>query len=568
MANAKANGLEHKMPAVVIASGAMGPAHRGHVHLLACARERLERAGYAVLAGWLSLVGDNSPRLQREGAKVLSLDFRILMAELAVAEDDFASVATWEAQQGEVVPDTKALVSELQKTIMATFGEELGTIRVIYVCGSDEPRRGRVLAPEKGEGCVVVPRPTEDMFLEKPHMLSFVAEPYEGRLAALTSETLWGALKNRDTAYVREFMMPGAARLLLEPTDAERLAHGPSLEQLAGDPEGPFPSHKFLSNVGAFQSGEGKIPAVLIASGTMSPVHRGHILMLRQARERLERAGYAVMAAWIAPCNDGSAQREATAKESPCLSAAFRQRVTELAVCEDDFVACSCHEIAKENEVPLRDRLVEVQSYLSSRYEGSLDFTRVRVFYACGGDSADKYRITKGIASQQEIGCVIVPRSEDEIRLENPNLLVYVADAVQEEAAMLYTSTQLRTLIQAGDVTAAAKMMCPAAARFLLVPTAAERKEFQNDFDQLRVAAPQGGAALTQMRERLRASFRAWIGPKNTIRTEDITKLLQILDPSWNNKELAVLAKEITTAGEGRVTCDDFLDWIFSRCPR
>lgn len=45
-------------------------------------------------------------------------------------------------------------------------------------------------------------------------------------------------------------------------------------------------------------------PALLLTTGSMSPIHQGHIAMMFTARERIEQEGFQVVHGWISPSHD------------------------------------------------------------------------------------------------------------------------------------------------------------------------------------------------------------------------------------------------------------------------
>ena len=55
---------------------------------------------------------------------------------------------------------------------------------------------------------------------------------------------------------------------------------------------------------------------VLLTTGAMNPPHQGHAQLLRQAKLRLEAAGYQVWAAWISPSHDGYVGPKAVSKRT------------------------------------------------------------------------------------------------------------------------------------------------------------------------------------------------------------------------------------------------------------
>merc|ERR1719183_2559027 len=99
--------------------------------------------------------------------------------------------------------------------------------------------------------------------------------------------------------------MPESARCVLQPNLRELQAMridfenigliNPALDIIASD--GPWPLAKLLKRLPELKPNE--IPAVVIVSGSMSPVHYGHLEVLKKGRERIERAGYKVLAGFL-----------------------------------------------------------------------------------------------------------------------------------------------------------------------------------------------------------------------------------------------------------------------------
>lgn len=562
--------FEGKVPAVLVATGMMSPCHLGHTQMLWQAKQRLEGAGFVVLAAWLSPSGSpNGPQKPPTASTenpVLSSAFRLRLAELMVLGDDLVSISPWEAGIQGQPPSHVDVMTDLQAALAKEFPSEdwKDNCRVFIVNGSDEANaKKKGLTPKKLHGQVTVPRGEDALSLETPHNLQYLAEPCPGTMAALSSTSLWLAIKGGDTAYVSSMMSEAAAQFILEgPSEAERSALSTDFARFTGGgsaSEGPWPGAKLMQRLPLVP--DDKLLAVVVAGGAMSPAHRGHVLMLWQAKERLEQAGYAVAACWLLPSSEGAALAEAKANGAPELSAAFRQRVAELSVCDDEVVSVASCESSGKGSSPA-EIVSQLQAYLPQRFPCSLKRRHLHVFYAAGTDVAKKLGLYRGLQPESLLGVVVVPRADDEPQLEKPHQMIYVADAISGESAAL-TSTKLRQAIRDGDTVYAAQAMASAAGRFTLAPTSSERLAFEADYKRLGVAPPEA-KQLDWAKERLKASLRAWVGPQGTIHGDDVARLLKMLDPSWNSKEMSALMIGAKVAADGYVVADDFVDWIFS----
>merc|ERR1719291_616001 len=217
----------------------------------------------------------------------------------------------------------------------------------------------------------------------------------------------------------------------------------------------------------------------------MSPTHRGHVLMMWEAKARLERCGYAVVGAWLSPASAAAAGREAQVTGSAQLSWAFRHKIAELSVCDDDFVAVRSGEPHEPGGPATEQVLCDgLQQYLSERFCASFEGQMVRVFFVCGTDAAEKGGLYSGVLPHREGGVVVVPREDEEPRLEVPSQLVYVADPIPGDVCA-FSSSRVRTAIKENNVQAASREMAPAAARYVLAPTDAERVEMSADYEAL-----------------------------------------------------------------------------------
>merc|ERR1719389_974448 len=85
---------------VVLTTESMSPTHRGHVAMLAAARESLQAKGWDVLGGFLSPSHDLyvGPKAARLGTPHASAAHRVAIADLLVEEYPWLAVARWESR--------------------------------------------------------------------------------------------------------------------------------------------------------------------------------------------------------------------------------------------------------------------------------------------------------------------------------------------------------------------------------------------------------------------------------------------------------------------------------------
>eukprot|EP00811_Abedinium_folium_P033655 NODE_6602_length_1656_cov_6.485939.p1 GENE.NODE_6602_length_1656_cov_6.485939~~NODE_6602_length_1656_cov_6.485939.p1 ORF type:complete len:439 (+),score=129.48 NODE_6602_length_1656_cov_6.485939:84-1319(+) len=256
----------------------------------------------------------------------------------------------------------------------------------------------------------------------------------------------------------------------------------------------PWPVVKFKNNL--FEASHAARPpkgyAVVLTTGGMNPLHRGHVQLLHQARWRLEAEGYGIVGMWLSPSHDTYLQRKAQALRTIGLSAPFRLELARRAVMSDQFVAIGNWGASPERsgwpDFPvvakaLQDALGEMKEghVLRANRPGG----EVQVFYACGTDVAQKCNLYKrSIQPKKSIGVVVVPRAGETPRAEMPKDLVFVASPAAGEVAS-YSSTKIRTAIAASDEGYLSNAMSPACAELLLRPSSPARRAFARDFDQL-----------------------------------------------------------------------------------
>ncbi|CAK0904173.1 unnamed protein product, partial [Prorocentrum cordatum] len=135
-----AQSATHASPAVVLLLGQLGPAHLGHVQMLRQAEARLARAGYEVLAGWLSPA--SSAQAPLAGHEPLSRAFRLRAAALACEGDELVDTALWEASLDRAAAPGD-VVAALRASLSAEFqgASWVAMVRIFVVCPGDEVKQ-------------------------------------------------------------------------------------------------------------------------------------------------------------------------------------------------------------------------------------------------------------------------------------------------------------------------------------------------------------------------------------------------------------------------------------------
>ena len=205
-----------------------------------------------------------------------------------------------------------------------------------------------------------------------------------------------------------------------------------------------WPMQKMEAGLAAKEAGEAPARglAVVLTTGGMNPVHRGHVVMLHQAANRLETAGYGVIGAWLSPSHDLYLQPKAKGMRTLGLSAAFRVEAVRRTVAEDPLVAVGYWESSTDLHPEQWPDFPEVCRALQTELANTVSLARkhVTVFYACGTDHAEKCGLYRGGRSW---GVVVVPRAGERPQTENTENLVFVAEQAQGEIAA-FNSTSVR----------------------------------------------------------------------------------------------------------------------------
>eukprot|EP00928_Gymnodinium_smaydae_P066815 TRINITY_DN4977_c1_g1_i1.p1 TRINITY_DN4977_c1_g1~~TRINITY_DN4977_c1_g1_i1.p1 ORF type:complete len:681 (-),score=141.44 TRINITY_DN4977_c1_g1_i1:83-1933(-) len=579
--------------AVVVLTGAFSPCFSGHVEMIAQARRRLEQGGHIFLGGFLSPFEEMSLKEKHDSRSfpMLSAAMRLRMAELACENVEDLCVSPWQASQKERVSPSDVLNS-LRLALKKEFGDDGLAIKLFIVCGSSNQKMCLWVPGCSLQGLVIVPQNDDDeLLLENPLKKLYVTEPV-AEMKALSSQKLMAKLKLGDTGYVKRLLGP-SGRLLLEPTPEERqlylndfAAFAEATRCSAGTPLEKFA--KRIDSIVTHPGNDDKVLAALVVDGALAPTHRGHVRMVRLAKERLERSGHVVVGAFLAPWQRreghsvSSMQEASQAKklriqqeQALRLSDDFRRHVAKLSVCGDDFLDVCGPEISGSSPLEIVQAL---ERDLSHRFCGSLEGRTFRVFYACGPEVAESWRLNKASSAldpNQRQGVVVVPRKsadddDDDAIMEDTRHLIFRADGDSSDVAPQAAGLGTRKLlghISRGERADASRAMAPAAARFLLAPTTQEWAQYRADFDILGIPSPANVCpqSVEALQGKLKDLFRQTTKASgNALQAGELRNILVALDPSWSPEELdSIIASSRGGSQEGAVGLDDFVDWVF-----
>jgi len=559
--------IEGSRPAVLLASGPFNPVTETHLEALRLARERLEAAGYLILGGWLSPWSDSTVQTRSQSGSCLSSALRLRLATAAASELDWLAVSGWEAGHGGSVTHGK-LATQLRKALAERLPEYLSvqTPCSVFMVSCDEilpPGRG--LLASDGQGTITVPNGT-DVVLEKTTSLAYLTWPMDCWYENFPEESVLRALRGRDCCFVQKAMPAGAAQLLLSRTQEDDAGIRKEIASLSAEvePEGPWPADKVMTLMQDI--GDNQPVAFLVATGSMDPVHLGHISMMWQAKARLERAGYRVAGSWLSICSDFQAKANSSRRGLAPLSKEMRHHVAKLAVLGDSLSSVASWQMEEETRsVRYVEVMLALRKAMVERFPLTLSLHHVHVFLVCGEEVLSQRGQLQPIAQHPELGAVIIPRDPDDIIMENVTSQIFEGEAAADQALPSISCEAVRRHLASRDIASFVKWMAPAAARFLSAPTRSERQRFASDFEVLGVPAEKGFPGGTMhLKARLKDSFQLWQGPLGTISVQDLQHLLQMLDPSWTQVQVDTLVCALAKSKPGaQTTYEDLIDWIF-----
>lgn len=188
--------------------------------------------------------------------------------------------------------------------------------------------------------------------------------------------------------------------------------YGPALVKEAGFFHDTSPSHQALDDVGIPTTPTAHLsrdavsrPAVILLTGSLCPVHEGHIEIMKQARSAVTAAGFHVIGGYLSPGHDEYITSKVGDRG---ISASRRVAMASRATYGTWIDADPWEALHRSCAVNFTDVIVRLRAYL--RHHLQQDVT---VVFACGGDNA---RFALTFAHQGH--CVVVSRPGYDDRTE------------------------------------------------------------------------------------------------------------------------------------------------------
>jgi len=186
--------------------------------------------------------------------------------------------------------------------------------------------------------------------------------------------------------------------------------------------------------------------AVLISTGSLNPVHIGHVEAFKTAKQQLEDDhNFKILGGFLSPSDSNWCSH----KEHGCFSNEFRLKLVDLAV-EDTWITASGWEMTQGMiDYPavcyrFRDSLKEL-----------FPKDKVQVLYLCGTDHARKCGLMSG---RKRYGVVVMTRPGYNAGGETqPENSVYIIEGKEIDAS----STQVRRAIVSKNLESVKKLLHP-----------------------------------------------------------------------------------------------------------
>ena len=190
---------------------------------------------------------------------------------------------------------------------------------------------------------------------------------------------------------------------------------------LAEDGSAPWPINRLAVALNRMSADSGT-NCVLLATGAMSPVHRGHVEILEHARKTLEeRQGFAVLASFLSPSHDLYVGPKANYSGTSFAAAKHRIEMARLAVADHDWIEVATWEARVPDRWPDYPEVMDaLQAFLGEQFGPRGE--DILVFYVCG---SDHLRYCKEGFGKPHQGLIAVPRDEEDDAEERPERLIF-----------------------------------------------------------------------------------------------------------------------------------------------
>ena len=187
-------------------------------------------------------------------------------------------------------------------------------------------------------------------------------------------------------------------------------------------------------------SASGSTPTVLLMTGALNPIHRGHVAMMETARAHLEAQDIPVIGGLISPSNDRYLQPKYRRSGSRVFTAWQRLAMCRAVVRTCDWLDCA----AWEASVP--DRWPDFPEVIDTLYRQiSQQYPTATVHYVCGADHFQHLQRGLGHPGQR---VVVIPRSNRPVQ-DKPEVGIQIAPVLSETVADI-SATRVRAALAEG----------------------------------------------------------------------------------------------------------------------
>jgi len=208
-----------------------------------------------------------------------------------------------------------------------------------------------------------------------------------------------------------------------------------------------------LSPISDGDEGMGVKPklCVLLTTGAMNPIHRGHTAMVTQAKFSLERHhGFTVVAGYVSPSHDSYVGPKMRLGGQTFVNAEERVAMCRLAVKEIEWLQVGTWEARQLGGWPdypeVLDDLTKHVLDLEADVNGTQD---VVVFYVCGTDHAS---YCGGGFRHHNKGLMVISRIGDPCHPTDVGRLIFGAGASSKDIEAL-SSSGVRTVCENGTIS-------------------------------------------------------------------------------------------------------------------
>lgn len=206
-----------------------------------------------------------------------------------------------------------------------------------------------------------------------------------------------------------------------------------------------WPFHKVEQNLAALDASleEGARPpplCILLTTGALNPLHKGHISMHHKASEALAKSfGFRTVGTFLSPSND--MYLEGKYGKGKFIPGAIRTQCVDAAVADDTLISTGRWETAQEGHWPdfpvvAKDLHESVQARFKDRH--------IMVLYVCGEDHYNRCGLSRGM--RPGIGLCVVAR-DGRCGATNKDRNIYAIDTEDETSD--FSSTKVRKLLKA-----------------------------------------------------------------------------------------------------------------------